>query len=71
MSRLLIFGLGYSAKRIAAAMEAEGWRVEATGADGALDFADKAAVCEAIERVSHVLSSVPPGDAGDPVLDQR
>ena len=70
MSRLLIFGLGYSAKCIATAMEAEGWRVEATGSDGAIDFADEAAVCEAIGRVSHVLSSVPPGDDGDPVLDR-
>ena len=70
MSCLLIFGLGYSAKRIATAMEAEGWHVEATGSDGSIDFADEAAVCEVIGRARHVLSSVPPGDDGDPVLDR-
>jgi nucleoside-diphosphate-sugar epimerase len=70
MSRLLIFGLGYSAKRIATAMKAAGWRVEATGSDGTIDFADETAVREAIGRASHVLSSVPPGEDGDPVLDR-
>ena len=70
MSRLLIFGLGYSAKRIAAAMQAEGWRVEATGSDGTIDFANEAAVRDAIGRARHVLSSVPPDDEGDPVLSR-
>ena len=69
MSRLLIFGLGYSAKRIAAAMEANGWHVEATGSDGTIDFADEPAAIGAIGQASHILSSVPPGENGDPVLN--
>lgn len=68
MSRLLIFGLGYAASRIAAALEARGWHIEATGSVGTLAFADEAAVVAALGRASHVLSSVPPGDGGDPVL---
>lgn len=70
MAHLLIFGLGYTAKCVAARMEAAGWRVEATGRDGSLDFADEAAVLEAIRRSTHVLSSVPPArDGTEPVLD--
>ena len=70
MSHLLIFGLGYTAKRIAACMKDDGWSLEATGADGTLDFADSAAVSQAIKSASHVLSSVPPAkDGAEPVLD--
>ena len=68
MAHLFIFGLGYSAKRIRAATEALGWRVTATGSDGELDFEDEARVRSALGAASHVLSSVPPGGAGDPVL---
>lgn len=70
MSHLVIFGLGYTASRIAAALEARGWRVDATGSKGNLDFADQAAVRTALDGASHVLSSVPPSDDSDPVLDQ-
>ena len=70
MAHLFIFGLGYSAKRIRTAMEALGWRVTATGSDGELDFADQVGVRAALATASHALSSVPPGDAGDPVLDR-
>jgi len=71
MAHLLIFGLGYTAKRIAAAAQAAGWRVSATGSDGDLDFADRDSVLAALDDASHVLSSVPPdrGSGGDPVLD--
>jgi nucleoside-diphosphate-sugar epimerase len=70
MAHLLIFGLGYTATRIAADMRARGWRVDATGRSGNLDFADGAAVRAAISAASHVLSSVPPErSGGDPVLD--
>ncbi len=69
MAHLFIFGLGYTAQRIAAQLRARGWRVDATGAVGNLDFADREQVSAALARASHVLSSVPPGDAGDPVLD--
>lgn len=65
MSRLLIFGPGYSAKRIAAVVEARGGEVELI--DRAV-FADQARVLSAIRAATHILSSVPPGEAGDPVL---
>ena len=68
MSSMLIFGLGYSAGFVAEALRARGWRVEATGRAGTLDFADDAAVRAALGRASHVLSSVPPADGADPVL---
>ncbi len=68
MAHLFIFGLGYSAKRIGAAAEARGWRVTATGRGAALAFDDEAGVHAALASASHVLSSVPPGEAGDPVL---
>ena len=71
MSRLLIFGLGYTAKRIASAMEAHGWTVSATGSAGDIDFTDSQSVLAGVESASHILSSVPPDrkTGGDPVLD--
>lgn len=70
MKQLLIFGLGYTAGRIAQALRETGWRIDATGRAGNLDFADGARVQEALAGASHVLSSVPPdGQSGDdPVL---
>lgn len=70
MAHLLIFGLGYTAGRIAAAMQAQGWQVRATGSAGDIAFADSDAVLAALGEATHVLSSVPPERAGgDPVLD--
>ncbi|GGE05110.1 NAD(P)-dependent oxidoreductase [Tsuneonella deserti] len=66
MSRLFIFGMGYSAKAIARRLD--GWSIEATGSDGTTRFEDEEAVRAALSRASHVLSSVPPGEEGDPVL---
>ncbi|MCE7795182.1 SDR family NAD(P)-dependent oxidoreductase [Sphingobium sufflavum] len=68
MTHLLIFGLGYTAGRIADRLAADGWTVEATGTKGTLDFADGDAVRAAIGRASHILSSVPPAQGVDPVL---
>ncbi len=68
--RLFIFGLGYTAGRIAAALETRGWEVVSTGRAGTLRFDDAGGVRLALADASHVLSSVPPGgDGGDPVLD--
>ena len=67
---MFIFGLGYTAKRIAEKLQAHSWQVEATGSDGSIDFDDTHAVADAVARATHVLSSVPPGDGGDPVLDR-
>ena len=70
MGRLLIFGLGYTAGRIAAAMRVHGWQVAATGSAGDIAFANRAAVLAAIGEASHILSSVSPERAGgDPVLE--
>ena len=70
MPRMFIFGLGYTASRIAAALRLRGWEVIATGRDGALSFDDFGTVRLALTDSSHVLSSVPPGGEGlDPVLE--
>ena len=71
MAHLLIFGLGYTAGRIADAMRARGWQVNATGSAGDIAFADQDAVRAALAGATHILSSVPPDRAtgGDPVLD--
>lgn len=69
MAHLLIFGLGYTAGRIAAAMQGRGWQVRATGSAGDIAFADRGAVLAAIDAATHILSSVPPArDGDDPVL---
>lgn len=69
MAQLFIFGLGYSAARIAALARAQGWQVNATGSAGDMAFADTARVHAALAGASHVLSSVPPSEeSGDPVL---
>jgi nucleoside-diphosphate-sugar epimerase len=65
MSRLLIFGPGYVASRIGGALAADGWRVVSVGRD-AIDDADH--VRAEIAAATHILSSVPPADEGDPVL---
>ena len=67
MARILIFGLGYTASRIAESLRAAAWRIDATGSAGNLGFDDEAAVLAALSAASHVLSSVPPSE-NDPVL---
>ena len=70
MKRLFIFGLGYSARRIAARWEARGGEVIATGRDATLRFDDSGNVRAALADADHVLSSVPPdGTGADPVLE--
>jgi nucleoside-diphosphate-sugar epimerase len=71
MGHLLIFGLGYTAQHIKAALEARGRQVHATGRAGDIAFADRASVAAAMGKATHVLSSVPPDRAtgSDPVLD--
>lgn len=60
MKQMLIFGLGYTASRLAEALRERGWAVDATGSAGNLDFEDKQAVTAALGKASHVLSSIPP-----------
>jgi hypothetical protein len=66
--RLLIFGLGYTASRIAKAARALRWQVDATGSAGNVDFNDSASVRLIAAQATHILSSVPPLVDGDPVL---
>lgn len=71
MKRMFIFGLGYTAARIADALTAQGWEVVSTGRDGTLAFDDDGNVRAALADADHVLSSVPPGGDGvEPVLDR-
>jgi len=67
---LLIFGLGYAARAVAAAMLSKPGGMACVGTtrdgrDGSVRF-DQADAALAV--ASHVLSSVPPDEAGDPVL---
>ena len=70
MAHLFIIGLGYSAQAIRAAARRRGWRVTATGRAGDLAFDNEVAVRAAMAAASHVLSSVPPADGADPVLER-
>lgn len=65
MSRILIFGPGYTAGRIAAALESEGWRVVRVTRN---EIGDAPAVIAEIAAATHILSSVPPDAAADPIL---
>lgn len=71
MPKLFIFGLGYSAGRIAREVQSLGWEVVATGSEGKLSFDDRDAVVAELTSATHVLSSVPPDrESGlDPVLN--
>jgi len=83
--RLFVFGLGYSAGVLARRLVGEGWSVAGTRrAAGDLTALERegyaafsfdretaldAAGRKALREATHILSSVPPDDAGDPVLD--
>lgn len=84
--RLFVFGLGYSTQALAESLLRQGWRVAGTTRDEDKAYrlsvagiethlfdrgrplADPAA---ALAGTTHLLSSVPPDEAGDPVLDQH
>jgi nucleoside-diphosphate-sugar epimerase len=68
---MLIFGMGYTASRLAIRLREEGWQVTGTrrSADAqSIAFDDDQSVCAAIASATHILSSVPPQDDVDPVL---
>ncbi|RDV07782.1 SDR family NAD(P)-dependent oxidoreductase [Sphingorhabdus pulchriflava] len=71
---MLIFGMGYSASRLAAQLRSEGWEVVGTSRTAslaAIAFDDEVAVLNALSDSSYILSSVPPlRVGGDPVLDR-
>lgn len=81
---LFCFGLGYTATVLARAVEAKGWQVLGTRRPGDADESKPADGMESmifdrahplagaralLASVTHLLSSVPPDEAGDPVLD--
>lgn len=68
MPHILIFGLGYTASRIATRLRAENWHVVSTGRAGSIAFDDAASIRLALAQATHILSSVPPVADGDPVL---
>ena len=72
MKKLLIFGLGYTANRLAARLAPLGWEIIGTGQSarpGVLALEDPALPAH-IASASHILSSVPPdrNQGHDPVL---
>lgn len=82
--RLFCFGLGYTARALAGELVAADWQIAGTSRSGgsedsptmggiALSVFDGTAPLSDAPRVlagaTHVLSSVPPGPAGDPVLE--
>jgi nucleoside-diphosphate-sugar epimerase len=86
MSKIFIFGLGFSAMTLARRLVADGWQVagsvrspekasalrdegvEAVAFDGTEPGTD---VARALDGADHVAISIPPGEAGDPVLGQH
>ena len=76
--RAFIFGLGFTGKRFANALQAKGFQVSGTTRSGEAmadieTFAygpDAASLDDltALDSATHVLLSVPPGADGDPVL---
>ena len=71
-NHMLIFGMGYTASRLADALRGLGWQVTGTkrmSGGEAVAFDDRHAVLSALDSATHVLSSVPPlAEGGDPVL---
>lgn len=65
MARLFVFGMGYTAQRLAERLRADGWHVTGVGRQG---FGDRALVRDEIAAATHLLSSVPPEGRDDPVL---
>jgi nucleoside-diphosphate-sugar epimerase len=86
MARLFCFGLGYTAQALARRLMAEGWSIAGTTRSGdrqarlAADgfqvhlfgrnkpLPDASAV---LEGTTHLLTSIPPDEIGDPVLDHH
>jgi hypothetical protein len=69
---MLIFGMGYTATRLAAGLRVQGWQVTGTrriSSGETIAFDDRHAVLCALDSATHILSSVPPlSEGGDPVL---
>jgi nucleoside-diphosphate-sugar epimerase len=72
MPHLFCFGLGFTAQSLARRLGQQGWTVTGTsrsGDEGTIAFDGTSAVpSSTFDGVTHLLISVPPGEAGDPVL---
>lgn len=66
--RLFVFGLGYAARAVVTAAGAPFLATTRDGRESTIRFDDDAAVLAGLAASTHVLSSVPPDDDGDPVL---
>jgi nucleoside-diphosphate-sugar epimerase len=80
MSGLFCFGLGYSACFLARSLAREGWRIAGTTREAGAHnwpvhiFSRSQPLADAktaLAGATHVLLSVPPDEAGDPVLDRH
>jgi len=82
MSALFCFGLGYTGGFLARALAAEGWRIAGTRREGGSADAPAGATIHRFTRgaplpggalggTTHLLVSVPPDAAGDPVLAEH
>jgi nucleoside-diphosphate-sugar epimerase len=73
MPHLFCFGLGYTARAFAGHLAKRAWTVTGTsrsGEDGTIAFdGTRPLPPSAFDGVTHLLISVPPGEAGDPVLN--
>ncbi len=77
--RFFCFGLGYTGLALTRALSGQGWHVAGTCRDQetatalrreniqAMLFTDDT-VTEALAQATHILTTAPPGDAGDPIL---
>ena len=74
--RLFCFGLGYTGARLARALRASGWEVSGTSRDAGVmrELAADGILGTTLEEAvippgtSHLLCTIPPGEAGDPVI---
>ncbi len=84
MPVLFCFGYGYVARRLAERLATRGWQIRGTtrsaeklvrmagqGRPGWLFERGRPLPAEAFAGVTHVLVSIPPDEAGDPVLDRH
>jgi nucleoside-diphosphate-sugar epimerase len=73
MRQLLIFGMGYTATRLATQLRADGWQVTGTSREGRAGTVSWGSpeIPVLMTKATHILSSVPPDGGGplhDPVL---
>ncbi len=77
MNSLFCFGLGYTARALARSLQGKDWTIAGTSRDATGAAAEFPTILfdgqggiagEALDRVTHILVSVPPDRSGDPVL---